>query len=116
VHTATGFRAFESASQSGKRSTPSASLTKPVELALQQQWLVPIAMLLMVAAALLVYDWTRPAPVPQVSNYKQLTHEVSRSFWSEQMDRDCIWVWELWLHRGSRRRACKVVGWVKLAG
>jgi hypothetical protein len=37
-------------------------------------------MLLMVVAAALVYYWTRPAPVPQVSNYKQLTHDGEPKF------------------------------------
>jgi eukaryotic-like serine/threonine-protein kinase len=65
---------YEGASSIGKRSSPTTGQSKPAELSLPRRWLAPILGLL-VAAVLLFYYWTRPLPVPRVSNYVQLTHD-----------------------------------------
>jgi serine/threonine protein kinase/Tol biopolymer transport system component len=41
----------------------------------RRRWLLPVSLLLMVAAALLTAILLRPLPVPTVSNYVQLTHD-----------------------------------------
>jgi len=41
----------------------------------RRRWLLPVSLLLMVAAALLTAILLRPLPVPKVSNYVQLTHD-----------------------------------------
>ena len=75
AHAARGSRIFESASHSGKRSSPTGSPSKPAEPALQPRWLLlPLAGLLTIAAVL-VFLLTRPLPLPKVSNYVQLTHD-----------------------------------------
>ena len=38
-------------------------------------WLVVAVSVLVIASAILAYLWTRPLPVPKVSNYVQLTHD-----------------------------------------
>jgi len=54
---------------------PSAGRQSKAESAIRRQWLLPIAGLLIVAAALPIFLLTRPVPVPKVSNYVQLTHD-----------------------------------------
>jgi serine/threonine protein kinase len=68
----TSSRTVESASHSGKSIV---SQTEWAEPARRRRWLVPIAGLLIVPAALLVFLLTRPVPVPKVANYAQLTHD-----------------------------------------
>jgi eukaryotic-like serine/threonine-protein kinase len=66
-HVSSASRIFEAA--------PAAGQSKPPASALQQRWLLPLATLLILAAALSAYLLTRPLPVPKVSNYVQLTHD-----------------------------------------
>jgi serine/threonine protein kinase/Tol biopolymer transport system component len=67
-------RTFEAAP--GRTRSPSATRpSEPAEPALQRRWLVPIAGLLIIAAALLISLLTRPVHVPNASNYVQLTHD-----------------------------------------
>jgi serine/threonine protein kinase/Tol biopolymer transport system component len=40
-----------------------------------RRWLLPLSVLLIVAAVLLAYYLARPLPAPKVSNYVQLTHD-----------------------------------------
>ena len=57
--------------------TRSASTRAQSKLAgrLQRRWVVALSVLLIVAAALLAYYWTRSQLVPKVSNYVQLTRD-----------------------------------------
>jgi hypothetical protein len=40
-----------------------------------RRWLAVAAGIVVIVAAILAYLWTRPLPVPKVSNYVQLTHD-----------------------------------------
>ena len=74
THASSGLQTFEDAAHGGVRSASTTMESKPPGR-LQRRWLLPFSVLLIVAAALLVYDWARPQPVPKVSNYVQLTHD-----------------------------------------
>jgi serine/threonine protein kinase/Tol biopolymer transport system component len=59
------------ASKSAETSSPPAS-TRP---ALRSRWVAPLAAITAVALIALIFYWTRPQPLPSVSNYIQLTHD-----------------------------------------
>ena len=42
---------------------------------LQRRWAAPLAVVLIAAATMLIYQWGRQGPVPRVSNYVQLTRD-----------------------------------------
>jgi eukaryotic-like serine/threonine-protein kinase len=69
-----------SQTSSGQRSATTTRQSKPIRAALRRRWLVPLAGLLIVAAALVAYDWARTSPVPEVSHYTQLTHDGEGKF------------------------------------
>ena len=74
THASSGLGTFEDAAHGGARSASTTTQSTPAR-PVQRRWLLPFSLLLTLPAALLVYDWVRPQPVPKVSNYVQLTHD-----------------------------------------
>ena len=74
TNASSGIRTFEDAARGGTRSASTTTQPKPAG-PVPRRWLLPLSVLLIVAAVLLAYYWARPLPVPKVSNYVQLTHD-----------------------------------------
>ncbi len=74
VGPSSGSRTIESPSHRGETAMPADGQPKPVAPGLFPKWLIPIAGVLIIAV-LLAFLLTRPRPVPEVSNYVQLTHD-----------------------------------------
>jgi eukaryotic-like serine/threonine-protein kinase len=51
--------------------------TRPVP---QRRWLAPLSVVVTIVVIALLYNWTRPEPSPQASNYTQLTHDGEAKF------------------------------------
>jgi eukaryotic-like serine/threonine-protein kinase len=74
THASSGLGTLEDAAHRGARSASTTTQSRPLG-PVQRRWLIPLSLLLMIAAVLLAYHWARPLPVPTVSNYVQLSHD-----------------------------------------
>ena len=66
---------YESASSSGKRSALISAQPQSTRSILRRRWPLALAAVLVLLAGAFVYFWTRPLPLPKVSNYVQLTQD-----------------------------------------
>jgi len=64
------------ATKSAKPSSPPESARPPR----RRRWVAVLAAVTAIAAIALIYYWTRPEPLPQASNYTQLTHDGAAKF------------------------------------
>ncbi len=78
--TSSGTRTFAGVAPGVQGSERATGQSRPINPAVQRRWLVPVVGLLIVAAALMAYDWARTSPTPEVSNYTQLTHDGEAKF------------------------------------
>jgi len=59
---------------------PAGETPAPRRATAVRRWMLAAVSVLVVAAAVLAYLWTRPLPVPKVSNYVQLTHDGQQKY------------------------------------
>jgi eukaryotic-like serine/threonine-protein kinase len=70
----------EGASVGGKRSSLISNQPKPTRFILRWRWVAALAVVLIAAAAILIYYWNRPEPVLRIVSYTQLTHDGEAKF------------------------------------